>query len=126
MGCGEYPGQDFVVESLIADGAYGAELLAHELAHNLGLGHRTGNNLMNPELNHQTALNLDEVSTIFSSPLVKNNGATDNSNRIYWIDINPVLIVAQLTQVPEPSALLLMLFGLGYIRYVSVYKNNKN
>jgi len=46
VGCGELPGNDFVVESTFAAGGFGGELLAHELGHNLGLGHLNGNFLM--------------------------------------------------------------------------------
>ncbi|WP_432463916.1 PEP-CTERM sorting domain-containing protein [Agarivorans sp. QJM3NY_33] len=106
VGCGEYRGNDFVVESTFAAGWSGAELLAHELGHNLGLPHLSGNYLMNPSLNRSTLLTPAEITTIFLSPLVQ------NENDYYWIDINPVLIVAAATTVDEPASLLLfMLVG---------------
>jgi hypothetical protein len=96
VGCGEYFGNDFVVESSYAAGSYGGELLAHELGHNLGLPHMSGAFLMNPSLNRQTLITPDEVTRIFNSPLVQ--GDED----YYWIDINPVLVVAEATRVNEP------------------------
>ncbi|ASP47063.1 PEP-CTERM sorting domain-containing protein [Cognaticolwellia beringensis] len=114
VGCGEFPGNDFVVESSFAAGSFGGELLAHELGHNLGLPHRSGQFLMNGSLNNNTTLTLAEVNTIHTSYLVKNNGqATDKE---YWIDINPVLIVATPSApVPEPSTLVLLLLPLGFL-----------
>jgi len=106
VGCGEFPGNDFVVESSFAAGSYGSELLAHELGHNLGLDHLSGSYLMNPSLNHQTTLTSTEVATLRLSPLVQNDGQS------YWININPVLIVAQATQqVPEPSTVFLLILA---------------
>ena len=105
VGCGEYFGNDFVVESSFAAGNSGGELLAHELGHNLGLDHRSGG-LMNPSLNSSTLLNDTEVSNIHRNRLVQ----TDGQN--FWIDINPVLIVASASiplPVPEPSTLVLFL-----------------
>lgn len=113
IGCGETPGQDFVVESIWATGnglgaAWGVQLLAHELGHNLGLNHNNGNFLMNPSINGFTTLEPFEVAAIFQSPLVQR----DDSG--YFIQINPVLILAQQiqTDVPEPSTMVLMLSGL--------------
>lgn len=103
VGCGEYFGNDFVVESRFADSGFGSELLAHELGHNLGLPHINGPFLMNPSLNNRTLLSEEEVAQIRRSPLVKN---VDNT---YWIDINPVLIVRELTKVSEPKYLVLFM-----------------
>lgn len=118
VGCGELPGNDFVVESSFAAGGFGGELLAHELGHNLGLGHRTGNFLMNGSLNNSTTITTDEVNTIHNSPLVQNNGQD------FWININPVLIVRTATRpVPEPSTLVLLLLSCCFLIRKSIYKN---
>lgn len=101
VGCGEYFGNDFVVESKYAAGGYGGELLAHELGHNLGLPHLNGSYLMNPYLNNNTTLTTSEILKIHSNQLVQNDGKN------YWIDINPILVVAEATiPVSEPSILL--------------------
>ena len=107
VGCGEFPGNDFVVESSFAAGSFGGELLAHELGHNLGLRHLAGG-LMNASLNRNTTLTTSEVSIIRNSRLVKSDGQG------FWIDINPVLILAS-TPVPEPSTLVLMLLSVGFL-----------
>lgn len=103
VGCGETPGNDFIVESAYADSLFNAELLAHELAHNLGLGHNAGsNNLMDAFLNGGTDLSASEVSRIFNSPLVQfdANG--------FFIEVLPVLVVAVATQVNAPSVSVLL------------------
>ena len=114
IGCGEKPGQDFVVESVwAADGSiqpggisFGLQLLAHELGHNLDLDHRNGNFLMNPFINGFQDLNAAEVAIILASPLVQTDA---NGQR--FIQINPVLIVER-ADVPEPSTAALTLAGL--------------
>jgi hypothetical protein len=109
-GCGEYHGNDFVVESYYAASSYGGELLAHELGHNLGLRHLNGSFLMNDSLNRSTEITESEVNTIHNSSLVKTNGS------LFWIDINPVLIVAQATNVvPEPAILMLFILSFGLL-----------
>ncbi|MCA9231814.1 MAG: hypothetical protein KDA57_14280 [Planctomycetales bacterium] len=107
VGCGYQPGNDFVVESISAAGVNGAELIAHELAHNLNLAHVTSGppNLMNGSLNGSTALTASQAATILSRPSVK----TDASGR--YVQIQPVLIVASLPTVPEPSTALLATAG---------------
>ncbi|MFQ3198995.1 MAG: hypothetical protein ACJAUL_003935 [Paraglaciecola sp.] len=121
VGCGDFPGNDFVVESVYADSGYNAELLSHELGHNLGLAHRndsTNNELMDPIINGGTTLLTSEVETIFenASSLVK----LDDLG--YYIDIIPVLVVAAATattaatDVPEPSTMMLLAVGLFAIR----------
>jgi hypothetical protein len=115
IGCGETPGQDFVVESVWAanstipsggNTSFGTQLLAHELGHNLGLGHLNGNFLMNPGINGFLTLTAGEVNTIFTSFLVQTDA------RGFFIEINPVLILAAANSVPEPSSLLLFAAAL--------------
>ena len=115
IGCGETPGQDFVVESVWAANntipgggniSFGLQLLAHELGHNLDLDHRNGNNLMNPFINGFQDLDAAEVAIIRLSPLVQGNAREG-----FFIQINPVLIVDRL-DVPEPSTAALALAGL--------------
>jgi hypothetical protein len=109
VGCGEFPGNDFVVESSSAAGSFGGELLAHELGHNLGLNHRVGG-LMNPSLNNDTILNNNEVTTIRNSRLVQTDGQG------FWININPVLLVSATSiPVPEPSTLALLFLATGLL-----------
>jgi hypothetical protein len=117
IGCGEYPGNDFVVESVWAAdntpqaGGYtfGEQLLAHELGHNLGLDHRNGNFLMNPFINGYGDLNAAEVNIVLSSSLIQTDA---NGQR--FIQINPILVVAS-NDAPEPSSLLLVLGALAAV-----------
>ena len=123
VGCGELLGNDFVVESSYAAGGFGSELLAHELGHNLGLFHLNGNFLMNPFLNGHTTITANQVSTIHSSSLVKTDG------QLFWIDINPVLIVAKASipapaPVPEPSMLVLFLIAFGLMYQNRIKRNS--
>lgn len=115
VGCGETPGNDFVVESAYADSLFNAELLAHELGHNLGLGHNSGNeNLMDAFLNGGTDLSSSEVATLMVSPLIQFDSAG------FFIEVLPVLVVAVASQVNAPavsSLLLLAFFVIGYRRF---------
>ncbi|MCA8869093.1 MAG: VPLPA-CTERM sorting domain-containing protein [Rhodobacteraceae bacterium] len=104
VGCGFVGAAGLMVESIWAAGSYGAELLAHELGHNLGLSHG-GCGLMGPALNHNTCLNASEVSTILLSSLVQ-----QDRNGLY-IEINPWLVTA--AQVPLPAAGWLLIGGIG-------------
>ena len=108
VGCGETPGNDFVVESAYADSLFNAELLAHEL----GLPHNSGsNNLMDAFLNGGTDLSSTEVATIMSSPLVQ----FDNTG--FFIEVLPVLVVAVATQVNAPAVSVLLLLGCFAVAY---------
>lgn len=120
IGCGELPGNSFLVESAFADDSsipgggnisVGVQLLSHELGHNLGLSHRSGPDLMNPFINGFGDLDAAEVASILASALVQ----TDPLNGQRFILIDPVLIVATGTPppgVPEPASVLLVMFGL--------------
>ncbi len=103
VGCGSYPGNVVAVESSTAAGGYGAELLAHELGHNLGLGHLSGDNLMDPYLNGYTDLTASQIATILASPLIQFDGSQA------YLEINPILIASA---VPLPGAFWLMLSAL--------------
>jgi hypothetical protein len=106
-GCGLWPGNSFVVDSYWSSTSYGAELLAHELGHNLGLGHVYNSSyLMNTYLSGGTFLASYDVDRIFSSNLVQQDSFG------WFIDITPVLVVAEATKVPEPAIPGLMLSGL--------------
>ncbi len=118
IGCGEFPGNDFVVESGAAAGTFGGELLAHELAHNLGLDHRNGAAfLMNPVLTGGDELSVAEVNAFLGDPNSPNPIVSpliqfDALSGQRFIQINPVLIVERLQQVPEPSTLVLLAGGV--------------
>ena len=78
-----------------------------------------GSYLMNPFLNNNTTITAAEVSIIRNSPLVKSSGD------IFWIDINPVLIVAKATQqipVPEPTIIMLFLFSFGVLLKITIHR----
>ncbi|WP_296048981.1 hypothetical protein [uncultured Alteromonas sp.] len=104
-----------MVESAYADSLFNAELLAHELGHNLGLGHNSGNeNLMDAFLNGGTDLSSSEVVTLMGSPLIQFDSAG------FFIEVLPVLVVAVASQVNAPavsSLLLLAFFVIGYRRF---------
>jgi hypothetical protein len=112
IGCGEQPGNDFVVESLFTFGTLGDELVAHELGHNLGLTHIDNvNNLMDSFINvSHTILNAGQGTAIFGSDLVQGDAQSG-----FFIQLNPVLVVAIATPpitVSEPPILALMLLVL--------------
>jgi len=113
IGCASFPGNDIVVESAYAAGSKGAELLAHELGHNLGLGHNVPElNLMHGTINENTDLTAAQVVTILGSGLVQN---IPSDGDLYRIEITPILIAA----VPLPGALVLLLSGLSFFGIAS-------
>ncbi|MDA0813435.1 MAG: PEP-CTERM sorting domain-containing protein, partial [Verrucomicrobia bacterium] len=99
-----------VVESPIAAGGFGAELIAHEFGHNLGLGHTPdalapAGNLMDPTLNANTTLTAAQQNAMLLDSKVQ----TDGGGR--FVQIRPIIVAA--TPVPEPStAALISLSGL--------------
>ena len=81
---------------------------AHELGHNLGLGHIDDiSNLMNPVLMGGTQLSAAQMATLGASPLVQNDFLGD------FVSITPILIT------PEPEALALVLGAVGIYGVVS-------
>ena len=98
VGCGLVGGNKFVVKSSTAAGPNGAELIAHELGHNLGLAHVPGNsNLMNPQVNGNTTLTASQVNAIRAS--IFSQGPLGSE----FVHITPILVV------PEPTCLTLVL-----------------
>jgi hypothetical protein len=108
VGCAEIPGNKIVVESIFAAGPLGAALNAHELAHNLGLGHDDFDlaNLMYPIILGGTALTSAQVTTILASPLIQTDAGGP------FISITPIVVT------PEPGTLLLLALGTIGLRLV--------
>ncbi|MEM6655204.1 MAG: hypothetical protein AAF596_05315 [Planctomycetota bacterium] len=111
VGCGAVNGNDFIVESSFADSFFGAELLAHEIGHNLGLLHVGNNNstgnLMNPQLNGSTTLTASQANTVLLDQRVND----DFVNGEHFITINPIAIseLFVVNVVPEPSSAAILL-----------------
>jgi hypothetical protein len=110
-GCSQRPGNNIVLRSETAkNSVFTVELLAHELGHNLGMGHLTrGPNLMSPLLNGETKLEFSQVARIFLSPLIQRD-----SNNNPFIELTPVLVSSSRsmptpTPVPLPTSLLFIL-----------------
>jgi hypothetical protein len=100
IGCATSPGNQIVLESVWAASGLGGELTAHELGHNLGLGHLDDiANLMNPVLMGGTQLTGDQMTSLEASPLVRSDLSGD------FISITPVLIT------PEPATWMLVAAG---------------
>jgi hypothetical protein len=106
VGCGDQPGDDYVIESGYASGSNGAELMGHELAHNLALAHHpapVNDNLMDavvgsaPGPPATTTLTVAQANVILGRPSIK----TDVSGK--YVEVQPVLII------PEPTTLVLAL-----------------
>jgi len=111
-GCAAVGGNDFVIDSDFAAGSNGAELIAHELAHNLGLTHDsapTNGNLLGPTINENTTLTAGQVETILSGSRIQTDVL---GNR--FVQIQPILVAAiAAISVPEPSTALLVASLLG-------------
>jgi hypothetical protein len=112
-GCAQLPG-NFLVEDSTAADLYPATLMAHELGHNLDLGHMPLG-LMSFFLPHEPPdLFEDQVATILQSPLVQ----TDSTGQRF-IAITPIAIVG----TPEPSTLLLVSAALGALLIIKQKKS---
>lgn len=110
IGCAEVLGNAMVVEEAWIGSSFGANLFAHELGHNMGLGHFNDFNIMNSTINSSDNFKNKDIKTI------NNNLAGliqfDGSRR--FIEVNPIFI----SQVPVPTAAWLFCSGLlGLIRY---------
>ena len=108
VGCASIGGNVFAVDSSFAAGASGALTLAHELGHNLGLGHVAGSNtnLMNPTVGSSLLSNIgrfSQIAIILASSRVQT--ATNGSR---FIDIIPVAVVSS---IPEPHQYLMLSMG---------------
>lgn len=113
VGCASVPGNRQVIESSFASGSYGAELMAHEMVHNMGvLGHRPTNDpgLMSANLNNNTTLNASEIAIIEASDLVIDPRGPEGP----FVQVQPVLFVDSGTAtVPLPPAGLALAGALG-------------
>jgi hypothetical protein len=105
VGCGSINGNDIVVESSSATGAFGIKLLGHELGHNLGLGHVAGSNLMS-NLDNSTLLTASQVASFLGSALLQMDGSSQ------YIEIRPVLVAPLPPAVLMFVSALLVLFGV--------------
>jgi hypothetical protein len=107
VGCAATPGNRIYVQSSTAAGSRGAELLGHELGHNLGLGHRSGG-LMNSSLNGQVTMNSTEIAIVENSSLRQFDGQD------FFFEITPVLVEFQTAvPVPLPATGLLLIGAIG-------------
>ncbi len=115
IGCGSTPGNLIALKSsAAADSSIGANLMAHELGHNLGLGHTVDENLMNGTINStRTFLNFAQVSSIFATlpetGIPRSDDIIQRDGSQYFISITPFAVVAS---VPEPQTWAMMLLGL--------------
>ena len=113
VGCAAVPGTRQAIESSFAEGRYGAELMAHEMVHNLGvLPHRDAGDpgLMSAALNGNTTLNAQEIAMIEASELVLDAAGPDGP----FIQVQPVLFVdAGVETVPLPPGGLALAGALG-------------
>lgn len=102
VGCGQRPGfQTAIIDSWAAS-AFGPELMAHEIGHNLGLPHTdftNQTNLMWTSLNGDTTLDPDQVVSIFASPVVQTDPGSGNP----FIEIVLINVVETAT-VPLPAS----------------------
>ncbi len=117
IGCGSQPGHLIALDSSAAAGAHGAALMAHELGHNLGLGHLAGDsNLMNGSITGNTTLTASQIGTFLNlstgaslNPIVQKDGAG------LYISITPIAVMAVAAPVPEPQTWAMFALGLASV-----------
>ncbi len=115
-GCAQLPGR-FLVEDFHAAELFPSTLMAHELGHNLNLGHMPLG-LMSFLLPHTPPdLFEDQVATILQSPLVQ----TDSTGQRF-IQITPIAII----DAPEPSTRMLVSAALGALLIIKTKKSTGN
>jgi hypothetical protein len=109
VGCGSTPGSLIALDSSFMLQPEGANTIAHELGHNLGLDHTfpdNGTNLMNPTVFATFGfLNNAQITSILTSGLIQ----TDLLGNKY-IEVTPIAVLAS---VPEPSTWALLGAGAG-------------
>jgi hypothetical protein len=103
IGCGAVFGNKIAVVSAFAASADGAELIAHELGHNLGLFDLAcnGTNLMCGQGFGNTSVTDDQAEIMVNNPLVQ--GPNDGR----FISITPIMVVS------APGTSMLLALGLG-------------
>jgi hypothetical protein len=106
VGCAS--GAGIVLESDVAAGGNGPELLAHELGHTYGLAHLESptTNIMNCCDWGNTTFTETQLQTINGSPRVQDDSGTQ------FTAITPVLITT-----PEPGTLPLSMLGLAIVTW---------
>jgi len=118
VGCADFIGFDMVVESAAAAGPNGAELGAHELAHNLGLVHDTSPalNLMDAVLNGNTDISLSQSQEMHDNFGTATPLQFDVSAVGFFVEITPVLISGD-GAVPEPSSWMLIVLAIAILAW---------
>ena len=110
VGCGWVGAPGLYIESSFADSGFGNELIAHEIGHNLGLGHTAdGSGLMGAFLNGETTLSAAEIAITLASNLIQ----TDSSDGSLYIEIAPWLVTDRINVVPLPASGVMLLVGAG-------------
>lgn len=114
IGCGSEPGSLIALDSTAAAGSHGAALMAHELGHNLGLGHLAGGpNLMNGSITGNTTLTASQIGTFLNlgtgaslNPILQSDAAG------LYVSITPIAVRAVAPPVPEPQTWAMFALGL--------------